>query len=125
MIVGVGTDITEIVRIKKVMQKDQERFLRRIFIDSEYEIAKDKNFSFEHIAGRWACKESVAKALGTGIGEECGFHDIEIYYTEKGAPEVRLMGAAAQTARHRDIFRVKVSISHEKNYAIAFAVAVS
>lgn len=125
MIVGVGTDIVEIARIKSVMDKGAEVFLRRILVDSEYEIAKTKNFSAEHVAGRWACKESVAKALGTGIGADCGFHDIEIYYTESGAPEVRLSGEAEKTARRRDVFRIKVSISHEKNYATAFAVAVS
>ncbi len=125
MIVGVGTDISEVARIRIAMEKDQERFLRRILTDSEYETAKGKNFSPEHIAGRWACKESVAKALGSGIGSGCHWHDVEIYYGETGAPEVNLSGMAEQTARRMDICRVKVSISHEKNYAVAFAVAIS
>jgi holo-[acyl-carrier protein] synthase len=125
MIAGIGTDIVQISRIQDILNKDQERFLRKLFLDSEYEVAKSKNFNVEHIAGRWACKESISKALGTGIGQKCNFHDIEIYYNENGQPEVALLGNAATTAQQQDIFRIKISISHEKHYAVAFAIAVT
>jgi len=125
MIAGIGTDIVQISRIQDILDRNPERFLRRLFLESEYQIAKSKNFSVEHIAGRWACKESISKALGTGIGEKCSFHDIEIYYNENGRPEVGLLGNAAITARQQDIFRVKLTVSHEKQYAVAFAIAVT
>lgn len=125
MLVGIGTDIVEIARIETVIDKHGLDFIKRILTDSEYKIAEGKNFAVEHLAGRWACKESVAKALGCGIGENCNWHDIEIFYGKQGGPEVELKGVACETARRKDIVRLKISISHEKHYATAMAVAVS
>lgn len=117
MISGVGTDIVAIARIKELLGKHPERFVDRLLNDDEKNVAaqhKNAEKYAEHIAGRFAAKEAIAKALGTGIGDRLSFHDITIIREESGAPKVKL----AQYANP-----VHLSISHEQEYAVAFAIA--
>jgi holo-[acyl-carrier protein] synthase len=120
--VGIGIDIIEINRIEEAILKN-ERFLERLFTEKEQAYFASKNNRHETIAGFFACKEAVAKVLGTGIS---GFKwkDIEISHTEVGQPVVELKNAAKDIAEEKGITNILVSISHCKTYAVANAFGV-
>ncbi len=122
MIIGVGTDIIEIRRIKEAVEKN-EKFLTRFFTEREIEYFRKRNFRPEFTAGRFAAKEAVVKALGTGF-RGFAFKDIEVVNNELGKPEVVLYGRAESTARTAagPDFRIHLSISHSQQNATAFAV---
>lgn len=117
MIIGVGTDIIEIERIKKAI--DSSIFIQRLFTDEELKYLNTKKA--ESFAGYFAAKEAVSKALGTGISG-FSFKDIEIL-KKGGVPYVVLHGGARKVADGIGIKEIKLSISHCREYAVAFAVA--
>ncbi len=120
MIFGVGVDIVEIRRIKEAMDK-HANFIDRIFSKNEIEYLKVRNLRAEFVAGRFAAKEAVVKALGTGFsGFE--FKDIEIDRTASGKPIVVLKGKAKLIAQKYCGYKIHVSISHGVDNAIAYAV---
>lgn len=120
MIAGIGSDIIEIDRIKQAMEKS-ERFMDKIFSPEEQAYLASRNARPEYIAGRFAAKEAVAKALGTGfIG--FGYRDIEIVRAESGKPEVILKNEAHEIASSHGDYRIQLSISHGRDSAIAFAI---
>lgn len=120
MIIGIGTDIVEISRIKDAIEKNPN-FINKLFSKNEIEYFKSRNLRTEFIAGRFAAKEAVAKALGTGFsGIE--FKDIEIDRTASGKPIVVLKGKAKLIAQKHGEYRFFVSISHSIDNAIAYAV---
>ena len=124
MIVGIGTDICQLDRIKKLLSGDKkEAFLKRSFTQKEIDNLPSEKREVSYYAGRWAAKEAVAKCFGTGFGEHCRWLDIDILRNEKGAPFVSLSGKTAETATSMNIDVIHVSISHEKEYAVAFATA--
>lgn len=123
MIFGIGTDIVEIERISKVVERHGERFTGYILTDAELAEAERRGDKIQFIAGRWAAKEAVAKALGCGLGGSCAWRDIEIAGKPNGAPQVTLSGTGAKTMREQGIRKIFVSISHERGHAIAMAVA--
>ena len=123
MIFGIGTDLVEIERIAKVLARHGDRFTGYILTDSEGAEAKRRGDSVQFIAGRWAAKEAVAKALGCGLGGRCAWRDIEVTGSASGAPVVTLSGDGARTMKENGIARVFVSISHEHGHAVAMAVA--
>jgi holo-[acyl-carrier protein] synthase len=126
MIVGIGTDICDLSRIQKLLESDKkEAFLARSFTESEISLAPKGKQINAFYAGRWAAKESVAKALGTGFGAQCRWQDISIGRADSGAPFVELQDITAETATKLGISRIHLSISHEKSYAVAFVVAES
>lgn len=120
MIYGTGTDIVEIKRIEKALKK--ESFVNKCFTENEIIYLKSKNFSPETAAGIFAAKEAVSKALGTGFR---GFmpQDLEILHTENMKPYVNLLPKAEKIAVDLDVNNIHISISHCKDYALAFAVA--
>tara|TARA_Y100000588_G_C13889231_1_gene767933 strand:+ start:132 stop:521 length:390 start_codon:yes stop_codon:yes gene_type:complete len=122
MVKGIGIDIIEISRIKKAVEKS-DRFVKRLFTENEIEYFKSKNMKVESIAGNFAAKEAVVKALGTGLR---GFKwtDIEVLRDELGKPVVYLHNGAKELATDRGINEVMLSISHCKEYAVANGVAV-
>lgn len=120
MIIGVGTDIIEIERIEKAILK--ESFVKKYFTEKEIIFFQTKNFKAETIAGSFSAKEAVSKALGTGFSS-FGAIDIEIMHGGNGAPYVVLGGNAKIVAMEKKIENICISISHCKNYAIAYAVA--
>ncbi len=109
-----GIDIVQIARIEKILQKNPELFLSR-FLDAE-EIALVK--TPQSIAGFYAAKEAVAKALGCGIGKECTFFDIRIHKDEKGAPWFSL---SERVAKAYAVTETALSITHDGGFAIAAA----
>jgi holo-[acyl-carrier protein] synthase len=117
MIVGIGTDIVTIERIKALYNKFPQRFVERLLTPSEREIADsfdDETMRIRHLAKRYAAKEAISKALGTGIGTETAFHDIAITSKPGAAPKAKIST--------KPEYKVHLSISDEVEHAIAFAV---
>ena len=113
----IGTDIVVISRIEKSIQKFGDKFLDRFLSKEEKEVAKRT----ESIAGYWASKEAISKALGCGIGVELCFHDIKIYKDKKGAPHFTLSKKAQDI---HNISSSSLSIAHDGGFAIAIAVVI-
>lgn len=120
MIIGVGVDIVEIRRIKEAVERNNN-FLEKLFTDTEIEYLNSRKLSPEYIAGRFAAKEAVSKALGTGI-RGFGFRDIEIDRNELGKPIVVLKGKAKLIAEQFGKYSMHLSISHGEDSAVAYAV---
>lgn len=120
MIVGIGVDIVEIRRIEAAMNRTSG-FLEKIFTDSELEHLKSRNLRSEYIAGRFAAKEAVAKALGTGF-RSFNFKDIIVENTTLGKPIVTLNGNADLIAKKMGDYNLQLSISHGEDNAIAYAI---
>lgn len=119
MILGVGTDIVEIKRIKNALIKSPHRFLARVFTPYEQEYCLKKREPALYLAGRFAAKEAVVKALGTGFSEGISWLDIEVRNDPSGKPAAFLSSHAASKTVHSTIH---ISISHCDHYATAFAV---
>ncbi|MEG0307804.1 MAG: holo-ACP synthase [Clostridium sp.] len=120
MIIGVGVDIVEIRRIKDILEKNNG-FLEKIFTENEIKYLKSRNLRPEYVAGRFAAKEAVSKALGTGF-RGFSFKDIVVESTALGKPIVTLMGEANTIANKFGNSKVHLSISHGCDNAIAYAV---
>jgi holo-[acyl-carrier protein] synthase len=118
---GVGCDIVSIDRFKGVLERHPETFLKKTFTEAEIQYCFTHKEPARPLAARFAAKEAVAKALGTGFGPRLSFLDIEILKEENGKPLVRL-SEAAEVQFHHPV--IHLSISHEKNYATAFAIAL-
>ena len=125
MIVGIGVDIAETARVEKLSTKFGERFARRILTADELLEFDRRKHSSSYLATRFAAKEAVAKALGTGIGEQLGFHSIQIDNDEKGKPLLRFMGTAVDLIAGRNIKNAMISLSDEKHYVVAMVVLES
>lgn len=110
MIVGVGTDICAIQRIEETLAEFGDRFIERLLTPAE---RTQKTWDAPSLARRWALKEAVAKAVGTGIGGQVGFQQIEITYTPEGAPRCAVQDLLGD---------VWVSVSDDGGFASAFAV---
>ncbi|AEF93380.1 Holo-(acyl-carrier-protein) synthase [Desulfotomaculum nigrificans CO-1-SRB] len=119
MLKGIGTDIIEIERIELAISRGGQQFLDRVFTPREQEYCGGK---VHCLAGRFAAKEAILKALGTGL-RGMRWTDIEILPNYLGKPEVKLSGPALEIAAEMDIAKILVSISHDRGRAVAFAVA--
>jgi holo-[acyl-carrier protein] synthase len=115
-----GVDLIELDRIQGVIRRHGERYLERVYTAAEL---AQGNRQPEYLAGRFAAKEAVAKALGTGIGD-VGWKDIEVLGDEQHAPVLRLYGAAKDRADALGLSDWSVSISHSMSHVVAFAVAL-
>lgn len=121
MIVGIGTDLVEIARVKKACEK--QAFLSRIYTEEERRQAEGTGgFRISRLAGDFAVKEAVAKALGTGFRKFMPV-DIEVLRDALGKPYVVLYREAGKLSREMGIERIHVSITNEKEYALAYVVA--
>lgn len=125
MIHGTGIDIIEVSRIKKSMDRYAGRFEERIFTPQEIEYCRSQADPGKHFAGRFAAKEAVLKSLGTGMAQGIFWKDMEILNQESGAPVLQFSGAAKAIFNSLNLKNVHISISHDKLYAIAHAVAES
>lgn len=123
MIAGIGVDIMQVERIRGAVQRHGERFLRRIYTPDEIRYCRDGAHPFQRFATRFAAKEAVLKALGVGWQRGTSFRDVVVEIDELGAPSVRLSGRSQEIARERDIHTIHLSLSHDRQYAVAQAVA--
>lgn len=122
MIFGNGVDIVEISRIEEILKR-KESFLERFFTAEERKLFEKKGFKTETIAANFAAKEAISKAFGTGIR---GFRldELEILREESGKPYVNLYGSAKALASELGIHAFIISLSHSKQNAIAFVIAI-
>ncbi|MEC2077362.1 holo-ACP synthase [Metabacillus fastidiosus] len=112
MILGIGLDIIELDRIRRIVDR-QPGFIKRILTINEIEKFSDlsKERKVEFLAGRFAAKEAYAKALGTGIGEDFSFHDIEVINNRRGKPIIKV--------EEEHLHNIHLSITHSREYAAA------
>lgn len=122
MILGTGIDIIETARIGASLQRFGERFLHRILTRSEIDYSLSFAKPDPHIAARFAAKEAVSKAFGTGIGKHIGWLDIEVCNRDSGEPYVVLHAKGATLLRSRGGGRLHISLSHTDHYASAVAI---
>ncbi|TCS39812.1 holo-ACP synthase [Reinekea marinisedimentorum] len=121
---GIGTDIVQVSRIRSSLEKQGERFVSRILTEAEQVVYAQRNKPANFVANRFAAKEAISKALGTGIAAGIRFTDIEVLPNERGAPRVALYGEAAARLTELQATDIHLSISDEKDYAVAFVVLI-
>lgn len=123
-VLGIGTDIVECLRIAQMIERHGELFIGRVYTDHEIEYCRARKAATQHYAGRWAAKEAVMKALGTGWRRGLGWRDIEIRNSEGGKPVVALRGGARDLVESLGIRELLISISHCRSHATAYAIAL-
>lgn len=123
-ILGTGIDLVENARIAASIEKLGEPFLRRIFTAGEIEYCQKMRNPAPHFAARFAAKEAVSKAFGSGIGEQLSWLDMEVTRDALGAPSVLLHGGGKALATTRGVQRIFLSLSHTEHYAVASATLV-
>lgn len=122
MIAGIGVDIVDIARIQGLLDRYGERFLRRVYTEAETAYAMGGANSAERLAGRFAVKEAMMKALGTGKSQGILWRDVETVRGRFGKPEVRLHGRARKWAKELGGGAAHASITHDGGKAVAFVI---
>jgi holo-[acyl-carrier protein] synthase len=123
-VLGIGTDIVENLRIAQLIERHGELFLRRVYTLHEIEYCRVRKASTQHYAGRWAAKEAVLKALGTGWSRGIRWLDVEIRNEDGGPARVALRGGALQASRQVGVAEILISIAHCRSHAVAYALAL-
>ena len=121
-VLGIGVDLVENARIQHSLDRFGERFLKRVFTPGEIEYSQSMKYPARHLAARFAAKEAVSKAFGTGIGKAMGWKDIDVRRKPSGEPFVVLEGGAKQLAEERGVSAVWITLSHTENHAMAMIV---
>ena len=122
MILGIGVDLVDVARIDRAIERHGGHFLRRVFTEKEIAYCAGMRAPGPHYAVRFAAKEAVSKAFGTGIGGRLGFQEIEVCRGESGAPFIVLRGAAARFADERGVQKIHLALSHTEAHAVAHVV---
>lgn len=125
MILGIGIDLIETSRVETSWKRFGERFLGRIFLPAEIEYCLGMKFPARHLAARFAAKEAVSKAFGTGIGSRLGWKEIEVCRREGGQPFLVLHGDGEILGRERGVVRTHLSLTHHETAAAAVAILES
>ncbi|HEX3728490.1 MAG TPA: holo-ACP synthase [Opitutaceae bacterium] len=124
ILLGLGADIIEVERVRGVMERQGERFLRRVFTEEERAYCLGRADPHPHLAARFAAKEAVSKCLTTGIGAEFGWKSASIHHGVRHEPLVRLDEQGEALLRHLGATRVLVTLSHTRTLAVAVAALV-
>lgn len=124
LLIGLGTDIIEVDRIRRVMLRQGERFVNRILTDEERAYCMAMAHPHKHIAARFAAKEAVSKCFTTGIGAEFGWKSASVYHGARHEPLVRLDEKARALLAHVGATHVMLTLSHTESCALAVAVLV-
>jgi holo-[acyl-carrier protein] synthase len=122
MIYGVGTDLVDIIRIRKIIEKWGARFIEKVYSHDEIDYCQKKVSPTIHFAARFAAKESFLKSLGIGLGMGVGLKDIELINNEQGCPILKLHNRAEELLREAGVTAVHVSLTHTRNYASAVVI---
>lgn len=120
MIVGVGLDLCEVGRVRRLLEKDRERFVRRVYREAEIAYCDARRRPELHYAARFAAKEAFLKALGRGW--RLGWTQLEVVRGASGKPDLRLTGKAAEAAERRGVARVHLTLTHTAEMAAAVIV---
>ena len=123
-ILGTGIDIVETARIAESIKRHGEKFLARVFTAGEREYCAAMRKPETFYAARFAAKEAISKAFGTGFGAQLGWLDIDIRRKASGEPFVILSGDGAATAKRLGVTEIRISMSHSDHYAVANALAI-
>jgi holo-[acyl-carrier protein] synthase len=121
--IGHGTDLVEVERIREILEKQGHRFLQRLYTPGERVMAGEVP-SVRFLAGRFAAKEAILKALGTGWVPGVSWTDIDVGRLPSGKPTVLLSGGCRQRAQELGVIRLEVSITHTSEHAAATAIAI-
>lgn len=122
MIYGIGTDIVEVERIEAALHQFGDGFAKRILADSEWADYQASKLKARFLAKRFAAKEAFSKAIGTGIRGEVSFHNIAVSHDALGRPLLQLSAALQAFLKQHHIQQSHISISDEKNLALAYVV---
>ena len=123
-IFGIGTDITECLRIARMIERHGDLFINRVYTPEEIRYCQSRKQATQHFTGRWAAKEAILKALGTGWVRGISWRDIEVRNEPGGKPVVGVRGGAKEAVEKSGITKLLVSISHCHTHASAFAIAM-
>lgn len=123
-IIGIGTDITECLRIARMIERHGELFIDRVYTPDEIKYCQSRKQATQHYTGRWAAKEAILKALGTGWRRGISWRDIEVRNEPGGKPVVAVRGGVKEVIERLGITEIHVTISHCRSHATATAVAV-
>ena len=118
-IVGIGIDLVDCARIESSIARFGDRFLHRVFTQGEIAYSQSMKFPARHFAARFAAKEALSKAFGTGIGKSMAWRDLDVRKKESGEPYVVLSGGAERMARERKVEKVWISLSHTETIGMA------
>ena len=121
-VIGIGVDLVECARIQHSIDRFGDRFLRRVFTDGEIEYSTSMKFPARHLAARFAAKEAVSKAFGTGIGKSMGWRDIDVHKKPSGEPFLVFSGGAETLAKQRGVTNALITLSHSDQHAVATIV---
>jgi len=121
-VIGIGVDLIECARIQHSLDRFGDKFLHRVFTDGEIEYSMSMKFPARHLAARFAGKEAVAKAFGTGIGKAMGWRNIDIRKKESGEPFLVFSGPAEELAAKRGVSGALITLSHTEHYGMAVVV---
>jgi len=122
-IIGIGTDITECLRIARMIERHGDLFINRVYTSEEIRYCQNRKRSTQHFTGRWAAKEAILKALGTGWRRGISWRDIEIRNEPGGKPVVAVQGGVRDVVEQLGVRKLLITISHCHTHATAFAVA--
>lgn len=125
MVIGIGIDLVEVARVAKACERFGDRFLKRLFLAEEIGYCYGFSDPQPHLAARFAAKEAVSKAFGTGIGTRLSWLDIEVRNHISGQPYVLLHGKGRDLLRERGASSVHLSLSHTDKHAVAVALIVA
>jgi holo-[acyl-carrier protein] synthase len=123
-IIGIGTDITECLRIARMIERHGELFISRVYTPDEIRYCQNRKQSTQHFTGRWAAKEAILKAIGTGWRRGISWLDMEIRNDPGGQPIVTVRGGVKEAVEKLGVRKLLVSISHCHTHATATAIAV-
>src|SRR5207245_10504984 len=124
-VIGIGVYLIECARIQRSIDRFGDRFLHRVFTDGEIEYSMSMKFPERHLAARFAGKEAVAKAFGTGIGKTVGWRNIDIQKKGNGEPFLVFSGPAKALAAERGVTQTLVTLSNTEHHAVACVVLES
>jgi holo-[acyl-carrier protein] synthase len=122
MIVGIGVDIVDIRRVRRVLEKQADRFLRRVYSLGEQDYCRAHHDPAPYFAARFAAKEALFKALGTGWAQGVTWQDAEVQRDEKGAPRMSLGGRALEVSTELGARTIHLSLSHSEDAAMAVVI---
>jgi len=121
-VIGIGVDLIECARIQRSIDRFGDRFLHRVFTDGEIEYSLSMKFPARHLAARFAAKEAVSKAFGTGIGKAMGWRNIDVRKKPSGEPFLVFSGPAQELAAKRGVTSALITLSHTEHHAMASVV---
>jgi holo-[acyl-carrier protein] synthase len=123
-IIGIGSDITECLRVARMIERHGELFINRVYTAEEIRYCQSRKQATQHFAARWAAKEAVLKALGSGSRGTAAWRNIEIRSPPGGRPTVRVRGGVREVIEQLGVTKLLVTMSHCRTHATAYAIAL-